>query len=616
LDDLLAKFKLPPEPPKTEWKPPINEIFGLSQVAYPEDSQFAAIGKPVMNSHDLARVIELPRRGAPDLEALAGLLTARLGKGDVSCRCAEFKRRCAKRLLPVQAWALKEMVDCNGLLGPIGVGHGKTLLDLLAAMVMPSCRVAVLLIPPNLRQQLLEIDWEFYSQHWHLPNLANGRWHVPGRPFVHVVAFSELSGAKSTDLLERLNPDLVIVDEAHHVRRREAARTKRFLRYLSGRPNTRLCAWSGTLTSKSVKDYAHLSNFALRDGSPTPLHWPTVEEWAGAIDPSDFPSPIGALSKLCRPGEHLHDGWRRRLRDTAGVVSSPDSASCGASILFSERKVDVPSPVYDKILAIHQSWQRPDGEELVDAISKSRCAREMACGFFYRWRWPRGEPEPVVLKWLAIRKEWHRELREKLKHSREHLDSPLLCTKAAIRHSEGYKGDLPVWDAQYWASWRDVRTTAAPETESVWESDFLVRDAAAWARSNVGIVWYEHDAFGRAVADAAGCPFYGPGKDASRAILDESGSRTIVASIRAHGTGKNLQRFCRNLVANPPSDGATWEQLIGRTHRPGQEADEVTFDVYRHTEDFRLALDKARMLAGYIEHMIGGQKLLNATFLF
>ena len=83
-------------------------------------------------------------------------------------------------------------------------------------------------------------------------------------------------------------------------------------------------------------------------------------------------------------------------------------------------------------------------------------------------------------------------------------------------------------------------------------------------------------AFGRAVAEAGDFPFYGAGDVAAAGILQENGKRTVVASIKAHGTGRNLQAFCRNLVANPPSDGATWEQLLGRTHRQGQEADEVT----------------------------------------
>ena len=86
------------------------------------------------------------------------------------------------------------------------------------------------------------------------------------------------------------------------------------------------------------------------------------------------------------------------------------------------------------------------------------------------------------------------------------------------------------------------------------------------------------------------------GRTVTNPVLMLTGREAVCASPRAHGTGKNLQQFARNLVANPPSDGATWEQLIGRTHRQGQEADEVTVEVYRHTAPFLEAVEKARDL--------------------
>ena len=162
-----------------------------------------------------------------------------------------------------------------------------------------------------------------------------------------------------------------------------------------------------------------------------------------------------------------------------------------------------------------------------------------------------------------------------------------------------------------------VRESAKPETEAVWVDDFLAADCADWRGSNVGLLWYDHDAFGRRVADLANVPFYGPGAKASIEILAERGDRALVVSIRAHGTGKNLQQFSRQLVANPPSDGAIWEQLLGRTHRQGQIADEVTVGIYRHTDEFRYALDKARELSAYITGTMGGaSKLLRATYTF
>jgi hypothetical protein len=583
------------------------------------------------NSTELERVLALPRRPRPDVatsEQLQAKWTQKLGKATKACICqSHYKRRCPASVLPVQAWALEEMSEHEGILGPIGVGEGKTLLDLLAPMAVPNCRVAVLLIPAQLREQLLNQDWAFYEQHWVLPNRAAGRWFHPARPVLHVVAYSELSGAKSTELLKQVRPDLIIADEAHNLRNMTAARSKRFSRHFNEFPNTRLVCWSGTMTSKSLRDYAKLSTLALKSGSPTPAHYQQIEEWSEALDPNPWPTNPGALAKLCEPGEAVRVAYRRRVVDTPGVVSSPDTDNCQASLVFQERKVTCPPEIEERIRLLNKSWDRPDGERLVDAFAVARCARELASGFFYRWRWPRNEPLPVRERWLAARKEWHSEIRERLKTGKGQMDSPLLLAKAAIRWYEGYthdgkaippetrNGPLPTWCAHAWPEWKEVRDTAKPETEAVWISDFLVRDAVDWAAGGPGIVWYEHDCLGRAIAKGAGIPFYGPGVEASRGILEEHGDRPIVASIRAQGTGKNLQQFCRQLVANPPSDGAAWEQLIGRTHRQGQLADEVTVEVYRHADAVRDALDKARGLAQYISQSFGGsQKLLRAQY--
>lgn len=588
-------------------------------------------GRAVGVSRDLRRVLALPRKrpGATlDVESLRANVAA-------PCSClTKFNKACCKELLPVQAEVLREARDVGGVLGPIGVGHGKSLCDLLTPMVVPGCKVAVLLIPSNLKQQMLESDLAFYGQHWKLPNVAGGRWLVPGRPTLHIVAYSELSGSKATDLLYRIQPDVVIADEAHSVRNRTAARTKRFLRFFSDFPKARLFAWSGTLTSRSLRDYAHLSNIALKEGSPTPLHWPVVEEWAGHLDPGDFRTAPGALQQFGGSGDggDARKSYAKWLVNTPGVVSSGDVTSCQASLVFSERKLVPPAKILQHIESVKASWQRPDGEELTDPMSVGRCVRELSCGFFYRWRWPRKEPQEVVDKWLKARKEWHKELREKLKHATPHMDSPLLCAKAAIRWRQGYvhierdsdgaevsrreippgtrSGPLPVWDSQCWAEWERVRDTAKPETEAVWLDRFAVLDSAAWLQEGPGLCWYEFDAFGRELVREARAVHAMPGKDGDKVVASLKGTESVVASIRSHGTGKNLQMFSRNLVPNPPSSGSEWEQLVGRTSRHGQQADEVTVEVYRHTAPMAEAVEKARALAKYIQDSFEGKQRL------
>jgi hypothetical protein len=575
----------------------------------------------------------------------------RLSRKSALLRLGDYKqsqiksRRYIESVTPRQSVPVRcitvDSPDHSYLCGKAMITTHNTLLDLLTPMVVENCKTAVLLLPPNLKAQMLEVDWYFYGQHWKLPNLAGGRWLVSGRPTLHVVAFSELSGSRATDLLERLRPDVVVVDEAHSVRNRTAARTRRFRRYIE-KHKPRLFAWSGTLTSRSLKDYADLSNFALGEGSPTPLHFPTVEEWAGHLDPSDFRSPPGRLLQF---GDDARVGYAKWLVDTVGVVSSGDTASCQASLIIAERPLETPSIVQEHIDALEASWTRPDGEELVDAMSVGRCARELSCGFYYRWRFPRKEPREVIDRWFNARKEWNKELRERLKLSRPHMDSPLLCAKAAIRWYKGYthverdesgaelqrvhvpprstQGPLPVWPSLCWPEWEEVRNTVHHETEPVWLSDFLVEDCLAWLAEGPGILWYEFDGLARRLGQYArerglAAVLAGPGSDGNDRVIRLVGNEPVIASIRAHGTGKNLQQFSRNLVANPPSSGSEWEQLIGRTFRQGQGEDEVNFQVYRHTDPVRRAVEKARDLSEYIEETFGALQSLasKATWLF
>ena len=85
----------------------------------------------------------------------------------------------------------------------------------------------------------------------------------------------------------------------------------------------------------------------------------------------------------------------------------------------------------------------------------------------------------------------------------------------------------------------------------------------------------------------------------------------ILASVRSHGVGANLQKYCQNLVLSPSPSGSTWEQLLGRTHRPGQEADEVEVIVYQHSPEFCEALEKARTNSEYIEASTWQRQKLN-----
>ena len=574
--------------------PTLIERLRAATSARPEAPVNAA-GVAVRSSPEFERIRSLPRRKLvvtpEELRALHEELCLPNG---------------TRRLRPIQAAALLEARRVGGLFGPIGVGAGKSDVSLLLPKVMGS-KVAVLLVPAALREKVFRQDYPTLIDQYRLPRLIGSKvapLHAEGE--LHVLSYESLSSEKQATVLDDLRPDLIVCDEAHALRHPSATRTRRFLRYFKEHRDTRLCAMSGTMTSKSLKDYAHLAWLTLREDAPIPTKWTVLEEWAAALDSSFLQAPAGVLMEFCEPGETAREGFRRRLVETAGVVATSESA-LGTGLVLNERKVEVPAKIRDTLAEMRGTWTSPDGEEVFDdVLTLHRYARQLATGFYYRWVWPRGESLDVRDAWLKARAAWNREVAQFLMHrAKPGIDSPLLVAKAAA------EGRIP---SMHYATWASVRDSAKPETEPVWLDDFLVEDAVSWGREDVGIIWYEHQTVGERIGKLGGFPVFGAGCDS---ILRETGTRTIVASIKAHGTGKNLQTFKRNLITTAPSSGTVWEQLLGRTHRPGQQADEVTVDLYRHTQELRGALIKALRDAEYQERTTGNQqKLLAATYTF
>ena len=87
----------------------------------------------------------------------------------------------------------------------------------------------------------------------------------------------------------------------------------------------------------------------------------------------------------------------------------------------------------------------------------------------------------------------------------------------------------------------------------------------------VGLIWTESPFVLDALQDVEK---FGAGEEPPT-----SGERTVALSRRAHGVGRNLQRYELNASLGLPPSGTAVEQVFGRTHRPGSEADVVTWRV-------------------------------------
>ena len=637
LSELLAARKAnQPSPAPSTPTSPLSARLGRTTVAIPENEILGEFSKaPVTETEDLQRILRLPRRPRPsevELDQLVAKWNARLGANPGPCDCetrfAHMPVPCINSLNHLQAWACEEFASEGGLLGKLAVGSGKTGLDALLAMCRDDVRVALLLVRAKLMEQFVKDDFPQWAAHFKVPNLKVpgliGEYdevHVPGRPTLYVYTYNSLSQPKNTNLLSQLNPDLVIADESHLLSRLESSRTKRFISHFKNTPHCKFVALSGSMNTTGIGDYAHHSALALRERSPLPIDPMTVAKWGKALDPAPpngVPTPIGKLAVFANHGEDAVMGVGRRVLETRGVVASEESSVDVPLYIKTRQPPPIPEELAKMMQQTRATGARPDGEEAETAFQKAAWLKQLACGFYYFYRFPRMEPEELILEWFACKKNWNKEVRDKLENDfGEYRDSPKLLENAARRYYNGYKGPLPVWPAHNYQDWINIKDKVQPVQAVKWIDDHVQNDAVAWANDRKaagegGIIWCEFTEIGQRIAKALGVEYYNGGDQALVSLRQEDGSRVIVCSIRAFGTGVNLQKFNRALVVSNPADARAWEQLLGRLHRYGQTKP-VTFEVYRHTPELRSALEKAYERALWIKKMDKcDQKLLLA----
>lgn len=604
---------------------------------------------------ELKRVLELPQRTPVDCnkklefssgkllypvatQALVEVMTERFALPPGPCQCKENGHPCIKELNAEQAWVLYELAKYEGILGFLPIGTGKTIASILAPLAVPNVKNVVILAKSDQRLHYRRA-WTSLREHFRVPTLVmdDNSGHMIGTagrgmwPVLHFIPYSKLSQPASTRLLADLNPDLIVADEVHCLADMRSARTLRWLRFMATR-EVKFAGWSGTLIDKSLRNVAHIAAHSLGYGSPMPINPSDVEQWASVMDPSPQPDRTSNVAHAIirafgdpnyNPDRdfvglgltRVREGYQQRLARTPGVITSKSTSST-ASLTIHERRVTMPEAVREALKSV-RSWLRPDGEELVESVEQARCAREVASGFYYHWIWRKEDPREKIDEWLNKRKAFNRELREKIMKGEEYLDSRLLCEQAAQRAwmEPPYKGDLPSWKAWNWPAWRDIKNVVEHQQGVKWIDDYLAQDAAAWAKEHVGIVWCLTTAFAREISRISGLPYHGGGPGAEQNILAETGERSIIASIKAHGEGRDgLQfKFSKQLVAELPAGGKTWNQMLGRLNRRGQKADEVQTWVYAHYEEATEALRRAFMQAEFVQEMTDSSSMLLAA---
>ena len=513
----------------------------------------------VPRSTEFLRIESLPRRVWTDevAEDLADKLTAALKTPGGQ-----------QRLRPVQAIALLEAYNEQGLFGVIRVGGGKTLITLLVALVMGAKR-PLLLLPAKLIAKT-EREMQQLAKHWKIPTT------------IRLVSYEKLGRANHALLLEQYKPDLIIGDEIHKIKNPQAAVTRRVRRYQAATP-TRMVGLSGTITKRSLRDYAHIASWCLPKGCPLPQKYSELEQWANALDEKCNPvnrSAPGSLLELATEEERktldpivaARRGFARRLMETPGVVKTKDGpADIGCSLQINSLVLNNNNLEAEAHFEqLRRAWEVPDGHPLADAVAVWRHAREMALGFFYRWN-----PRPPQV-WLEARRSWASVCREIITNNRQGLDSELQVARMV---ADGYGKHLHA--PELYRAWKLIEPAFKPNTEAVWFDDTAINAAADWGHKHKGLIWIEQTEFGKKLAEVSGLPFYHrKGLNAEgQPVEAEEGKRSVIVSLGSNSEGRNLQQFHENLITSPMPNGSQWEQTLGRSHRDGQKEDEVTCQV-------------------------------------
>ena len=477
-------------------------------------------------------------------------------------------------LRPLQNKAIQTCIDAEGGVLLLGCGVGKTLISFLLPGAMKA-KNPLLLLPAALVEKT-KTEFHIYA--------ANFKIKLP-----EIMSYEKLSRRSAQKYLTELNPDLIIADEAHHLKSIDSTRTSRLGKYLVNNPGCKFVVMSGTLFNKSVADFAHLSDWALEEGSPVPNNHRDTEVFDLVLTGEANAHQYRQFEPMLEWGNSARSAVYNRLNSAKGVVLTTDEA-----VPASLRLIRLEGKVPDELQkAINQCFESGVMSEVLtsmdlefdlDAINASqhlwddldqfalRALGQMLSGCLYYWDWPEHEVDD---EWLLARKEWRRAVRIIREMDIEDYDSP------HIIETDFY--DLPqdIVDAfsNNHDKWQTVKHRPAPPRDSVWVSDYLINYISNWVSEQTipYIIWVDSVDLGDRLSERLNITYYGAGASVPTT------AEPCIMSIRSHGTGKNLQAWSVNLVVSAIADPSTWEQMIARTHRNGQLADEVLVYVFSHS---------------------------------
>jgi hypothetical protein len=552
---------------------------------------------------DFERIERLPRRVLDplDADAWAAVFTDELlAPGALEKALAEGRPPPAIRRW--QGACFAEAVAMRGGFWVLPVGFGKTILSRYVGSILGALR-PILILPANMiRSGKTEADFKSYL----------GVWRSDCWP--RLVTREELALEKNARLLEELDPDCIVIDEADELANWESAAVARLDAFIMKRTRQQCAVFcmSGTPTRGSILAYWHLLRWTLRDDAPVPSKRSEARLWAAAIDQQKSaldgarvdPGPLG-------PNRAAALRWyRERLQQTPGVIIiDGDSATKadGTPIpLRIEARLAKECPTLDEAFRrFGVDQQMPDGAVCAAPLERWRNEGFLGCGLFPRYRKP-GPPQ----EWRDERRRrsqaFAKLCREAIRNSRGWRDPQ--HTEAQVRRKFAGHPAIVEWDEYADDPWAK---------EIVWISEATLETAEAFLAESAepAIIWTGGVEFGKALAARLGLSYYGrEGRDQyKRALHAAPPGRSFVCSWYANKKGFNLQAWTRHAVFNPPTSAKWLEQLFGRAHRSGVDERGVTFTLFATSGGTLDAIDAAIAEAGFARTSVGPtQKILRA----
>lgn len=513
----------------------------------------------------------------------------------------------------------------------------------------------LLLIPSPLVEQLTKRDLQWARKKFPMTcpvrilagkpktqRLAVAKSKAPG---LYISTYSLLSTVDAVDLLNSVDPGLIILDECHYVKEYRTPRTKRLFNFIKEK-QPQLVAMSGTITSKTIKEYHHIIRACLDEGSPLPRSVNQMMDLAELVD-AGVESITGQQAAPWEPfrqwarqnfSEERYPGissgfrkaFQKRFLSASGVVKGED-AEVNASILV--ETLDCPAPekkLTEYMAKVTDEYLTPDGEEIECAMLTHKWLFELTAGFYNNLVWPSSEDlarrkniGPRDARHLLKRSQtWHEAQQEYFKVLRPFLqgyppaglETPLAVAKNMSVH-ESRDVDRCVYDR--WKAAKDLDFIGRVERDSipVRVDPYKINVAKQWAADKKGgIIWVHHQEIGKWLKEELPHALYCPA--GTKEIEDPANANKIcIASIAAHSTGKNLQHFTDQLFLQLPRPSKTMEQALGRLHRPGQLADCVGVSIFRATEFDHACLAACLKDTNYVQQTTGTRmKLLLADW--